>query len=174
MKTTNFFTEIGKFAEHADLKLTITKKGDVMTVSLLPELKSGGDKLMPFMASGTQEELDEGFIPEISKAIDSAGGFKTNTDQFSKAVKENNDEEAATSAKPAKKSSSKKAATKKSPAKKTVKPAAKKPASVKKAAKPKPEKKVKEKKAAPVKEQPVEAEAAAVDAGPVKQQESLF
>jgi PRTRC genetic system protein E len=94
MKTTNFFTEMSKFAEHADLKMTISLKGESMTVSVLPEMKAGGKKLTPFVATGTIHELDEGLIPELDKAITDAGGFQTNTAQFTEAVKEHQKEEA--------------------------------------------------------------------------------
>ena len=159
MKTTNFFTEISKFAEHADLRITISKKGDVMTATLLPELKSGSEKLMPFTASGTEHELDEGFIPEISKAIDAAGGFKTNSEQFTKAVKEHKEEEKEAEKKPAAKKPIKKAKAKPvkkvaSAAKKSA-PAAKKVASKVKS-KPAPALKKKNVKepVAPISDQP--------------------
>lgn len=87
MKTTNFFTEISKYAADADIKLNISMKGDTMTVSFMPEIK-GGDKLIPFVATGTVHELDEGLLPEIAKAIETAGGLKTNTAQFAAQVKE--------------------------------------------------------------------------------------
>lgn len=76
MKTTNFFTEMGKFAEHADLKFTITKKGDQMTVTMLPEMKAGGQRVRDFTATGTEHEMDEGFIPELTKGVEDAGGSR--------------------------------------------------------------------------------------------------
>ena len=152
MKTTNFFTEISKYAESADIKLTMSMKDGVMTVSILPELKAGGQKIMPFTASGTAHELDEGFMPELEKAISTGGGFKTNTEVFAKAVetvnakiKEDAEKKALEDAR--KEEQKKNAPVKKNKApakKKTAKPAAKKPST----SKPKPKAKPKAKAAA--------------------------
>lgn len=123
MKTTNFFTEMGKFAEHADLKFTISLKGETMSVTMMPDVKNGAKRVRDFTATGTVHELDEGFIPELAKGIEEGGGFKTNTAQFTESVKEEN-KAAVEKAKekPKSESSTKKAA----PAKKKVASSAKK------------------------------------------------
>lgn len=132
-KTTNFFTEIGAFLEDADLKITLTKKGEIVTATLLPELK-GGEELTPFTATGTILELDEGFLPAIKDSIQKAGGFKTNSEQFEKSVTEAKEETAGAAKK---KTTSKPTTAKKSKAKPAPKKAAPKAKPAKKAAKPK-------------------------------------
>lgn len=86
-KTTNFFSEISRFAKDADLKIMISMKGEQMTCTFLPEIKNG-EAIIPFTATGTPDELDEGFIPEMNKAVDKSGGLKVNTEQFASSIEE--------------------------------------------------------------------------------------
>ena len=169
MSTTNFFTEISKYAQQADLKMTFSMKGDIMTVSFLPELKGGSDKIVPFTASGTINELDEGFIPELGKAVDTAGGFKTNTEQLGGSVKDAKDDTA--DEKPKKVEQKKKSAAKKPATTKRAvakKPPVKKPATPKKAVK---KAAVKSKASPKPAAEPASEEAAPP---PAKEQPSLF
>lgn len=98
-----FFTEIDKMmTESVDMTLVIRKGGGRMTVSALPRANGLKDdaqnRIIPLTMTGTAQELDEGFIPNISQPLSRASGLLSNMAEFeqqaevaaanSKAVKE--------------------------------------------------------------------------------------
>ena len=104
-----FFTQMNHMMNQSvDITLVIRKKEGQLTVSAMP--KSNGLKdeaqnhIVPFIVTGTPEELDMGFIQAICQPMQKATGLLTNMSSFeqqadkaaanSKAAKELKDKEA--------------------------------------------------------------------------------
>lgn len=68
------------------MNITVQKTGDKLICSILPKSPDVKDeaakKLVPFTASGTAAELDEGIIDAISEPISRANGLLTNLRDF--------------------------------------------------------------------------------------------
>lgn len=115
----NFFTEIAKHLAGFDLKVSLTKKGDEITVGIFPDHKNAdvAGKMGPLLIKGTADELDQGFFDKINPPLETATGLVANIDNYNTELKKLEQD--------AKEKVEKK---KSEPAKKTSAPAKKKPA----------------------------------------------
>lgn len=79
-------------AEGMTLTITVAKKGEHMTATVLPGNSlvkdSAKNNIIPFTVSGTAEELDGGFIDAISAPIASTSGLLSNMADYEKAEAE--------------------------------------------------------------------------------------
>ena len=104
-----FFTQINQMMNQSvDITLVIRKKDGTLTVSAMPKANGLKDEaqnhIVPFVVTGTPEELDMGFIQAICQPIQKVSGLLTNMNSFeqqaekaeanSKAAKELKDKEA--------------------------------------------------------------------------------
>jgi PRTRC genetic system protein E len=139
----NFFKEIFDLGENVNLNMTIARAGDRLSITVLP---ASSQKLQPLVATGTPEELAEGFAYAITTPLKEVIGLMTNAEQFKKSA----EEAAGTSKKEAE-----------------VKPAAAKKEKPAKTAKSKPakEKPKKEKPAKPAKPAKATAEEPSIEEG---------
>lgn len=82
------FKALEAFLENVNLSLTITRKGDKISVTVLPKSKDkdNKDNNTPLLMTGTADELDENFADTVGKSLGTAIGFITNADQFVKAA----------------------------------------------------------------------------------------
>ena len=104
-----FFTQINQMMNQGvDITLVIRKKDGTLTVSAMPKANGLKDEaqnhIVPFVVTGTPEELDMGFIQAICQPIQKVSGLLTNMSSFeqqadkaeanSKAAKDIKDKEA--------------------------------------------------------------------------------
>lgn len=91
---TNFFTELVKQLGSHDATLTISQAEGKLTVSFLPQKKDGKSDLIPLNMTGSVEEFDTDFIPEIAKAMVKVErkGLVTNQEEFDRAAQESGEE----------------------------------------------------------------------------------
>lgn len=79
-------------ADGQSLNFVITKKGDSLTVSVLPQANNLKDeaknKISPLVLSGTPEDLDNEFISSISEPLRKASGLLLNMEAFEKQLSE--------------------------------------------------------------------------------------
>lgn len=112
------FTELSKLLDKINLSMTFSKKGDKISVTVLPKAKKDNDNLSntPLVVCGTAEELDENLLNEIEKGIGSVVGYYSNADVVAAAAKEEKtEEEKVTSEKTTSKSTTKAGDDKKKP-----------------------------------------------------------
>jgi PRTRC genetic system protein E len=74
------------------LNFVITKKGDSLTVSVLPQANNLKDeaknKISPLVLSGAPEDLDNEFVSSISEPLKKASGLLLNMETFEKQLSE--------------------------------------------------------------------------------------
>jgi PRTRC genetic system protein E len=120
-----FFTQFATLLAFHNIKLLMAVKGEIMTVTLIPQAKEDISKvddepMPPLVLRGTPAELDEKFFEHITTAMEKTGGILTNIRVYAEQMKKK--EEAAKEK--AAKSAEKKSGT--TPAKKeAAKPATK-------------------------------------------------
>jgi len=92
----NFFNSISEMLNDTELQLNIKKKGDQLTVMIMPkaEIKDGAiANIKPILITGSPAELDEEFLSIIHQPITTATGIMSNIATFeagaSKLAKEN-------------------------------------------------------------------------------------
>lgn len=81
----NFFQEIFDIADGINLSMTIARAADKLSITVLP---ATSQKLQPLVATGTPDELAEGFTAAITTPLKEAIGLMTNAEQFKKAAEE--------------------------------------------------------------------------------------
>jgi PRTRC genetic system protein E len=85
----NILADIEHLLETSNIVLSVSKKNDLVTISILP--KSKGDKdlnIKPFNMTATMEELQEGGSAEFTKAFEKVGGILTNLAEFETSAEE--------------------------------------------------------------------------------------
>ena len=79
------FKLLEQYLNNTNINLVITKNGEEVTVSLLPQPKikdEAKSNLKPILLRGTAEELDEQFHTLISKPMDKVTGIVSNIQEF--------------------------------------------------------------------------------------------
>ena len=85
----NFFKSLDEMLNGAELQLNIKKKGDQLTVMIMPkaEIKDKAiDNIKPLVITGTPVELDLDFLSAIKDKIEKATGIMTNIATFEAGV----------------------------------------------------------------------------------------
>jgi PRTRC genetic system protein E len=84
------FKELSELLDSANLSMTLSKKGDKISVTVIPKAKKDNDSLSntPLIVCGTAEELDEKLVDEIQTAIGANVGYFSNAETVSAAIKE--------------------------------------------------------------------------------------
>ena len=85
----NFFKSINEMLNGAELQLNIKKKGDQLTVMIMPkaEIKDKAiDNIKPLVITGTPEELDSDFLSAIKDRVEKATGIMSNIATFEAGV----------------------------------------------------------------------------------------
>lgn len=85
-----FFSKLLPLLVELNLSFSISAKNDVVSVTIIPKTKDKNTSLTntPLVMSGSVEEMDEKFIPELQKALAATTGFFSNTAQFVDGAKE--------------------------------------------------------------------------------------
>jgi PRTRC genetic system protein E len=83
----NFFQQLAELSPDMDLSLRLMKKGDTITVTVLP---ATAEKIKPLTIAGTPAELDEKFIETIAVPLDLIAQLDTSdyVKELKKLVKE--------------------------------------------------------------------------------------
>lgn len=87
------FQELNKLiADGQSLNFVVTKKGDSLTVSVLPQANNLKDeaknKISPLVLTGSPEDLDNEFISTISEPLQKASGLLLNMETFEQQLSE--------------------------------------------------------------------------------------
>lgn len=81
-----FFKEIyGMLTDGTELGMNIRRTGGGLAVSVMPKSRDGGEAarlMVPLVASGTPEELDDGLLAAIAKPLAKATGLIMNIAEF--------------------------------------------------------------------------------------------
>ena len=81
-----FFQAIKDNLKNQDLNITISFNNGIMTVSVLPKIKTEvnneNESLTPLLLSGTPEEMDEQFLKYVSITSQKTNEFATNIKTF--------------------------------------------------------------------------------------------
>lgn len=80
-----FFNELHELLDGVDVSMTIKRKGEKLTISVLPTTAS---EISPVIVTGTPDDLNEGFIGSIKAPIETARGLDVLTDEFNESVKD--------------------------------------------------------------------------------------
>lgn len=81
------FKELKPVLEDASLSMTISSKGDSISVTVTPKGKGGAAlNNAPLAISGTAEELDELFVGQIVKSMNETAGFRSTAADFKKSA----------------------------------------------------------------------------------------
>jgi PRTRC genetic system protein E len=86
----NLFKSVEKHLDSVNVSIVITKNGDKISVSFLPQLKSedkSKKEMVPLMLKGTAAELDAEFVTIISSPLEKVSGIASNLIQFEAKVK---------------------------------------------------------------------------------------
>lgn len=79
-------------ADGQSLNFVVTKKGDSLTVSVLPQANNLKDeaknKISPLVLTGSPEDLDNEFISTISEPLQKASGLLLNMETFEQQLSE--------------------------------------------------------------------------------------
>lgn len=104
MTKTNFFTELHATLEGAGASMSITPKGDTMTVTFMPR---SSKNLQPLTLTGNPDEFDEGFFENITRTLNTVRekGLIANHEEVEDSVEKAGGKKAATAKKDDKKSS---------------------------------------------------------------------
>jgi PRTRC genetic system protein E len=76
--------------DEINVSMTFTKKGDLVTVSVLPQIKDNkeaNESIIPFILTGTVEELTENFEARLEKPMVNTAGIATNVQAYAKQMK---------------------------------------------------------------------------------------
>lgn len=83
-----FFGELYKYTEFADLSMTISRKGEKITVMTKMKPKDGKTELPALMITGTPDELEKSFFSVLTPALDETVDIVTNIDDYREKLKE--------------------------------------------------------------------------------------
>ena len=86
----NLFKSVEKHLDSVNVSIVITKNGDKLSVSFLPQLKSedkSKEEIVPLMLKGTAEELDAEFVTIISSPLQKVSGIASNLIQYEAKIK---------------------------------------------------------------------------------------
>lgn len=86
---TNLFTALAPFIKGSELSFTLKKKGELITVSVMPKgelIDDEDNHIVPLVITGTAEELDKDFVATIIKPVEKAVGIVTNLEEFEASV----------------------------------------------------------------------------------------
>ena len=92
---TNLFTTLAPFIKGSELSFTLKKKGEQITVSVMPKgelIDDEDNHIVPLIITGTAEELDKDFVATIIKPLEKAVGIVTNLEDFEAAVEKTAEE----------------------------------------------------------------------------------
>jgi PRTRC genetic system protein E len=79
----NILEDLEPLLETSNMVLSLTKKNDLVTISILPKTKNDKDlNMKPFTMTATMQELQEGGSAEFAKGISKVGGILTNLAEF--------------------------------------------------------------------------------------------
>jgi PRTRC genetic system protein E len=82
------FKQLEELLTKASFSMTISAKDDSISVTVIPKGKNGvAISNTPLALSGTADELDEKFVPEIINALGESLGFLTNAAEFKESAK---------------------------------------------------------------------------------------
>ena len=87
IKDMDLFKQLSEvMANGSTLAITVAKKEDGLTVSVLPGNSlvkdAAKNKFVPICLKGTAEEMDEGFLSTILKPVEKAIGLLSNIKEF--------------------------------------------------------------------------------------------
>jgi PRTRC genetic system protein E len=120
MSKVNFFTELFPLLEEKEsIELKVQRTGDELTVLLVPKIKG---KTATIVLNGTAEELNDGFMDQLTIPVDKIKGLVSNAAEVKiEDVEEKEEEEEEEGEEKKQKPEGKKAAPKKAAAKKSGK-----------------------------------------------------
>jgi PRTRC genetic system protein E len=93
-----FFTDMETLLEGFDLTLTLAKKGELLSLSVLPVAKCKDDaksNIRPLLLTGTAQELDEGFIDAITAPLKRVSGIILDIQSFEEGLQKLEEESSA-------------------------------------------------------------------------------
>lgn len=76
--------------DEINVSMTFTKKNDLISVSVLPIIKDNKEankSIIPFVVTGTVEELTKGFELRLEKPMVNTAGIATNVQSYAKTMK---------------------------------------------------------------------------------------
>lgn len=85
------FQNLEQFLDKSDLTMVISKNGDLISISVLPKLKSDKDEenlLRPITITGTAQQIDEGFIQALQQPMEKLNVLTVNAKVFEESVEE--------------------------------------------------------------------------------------
>ena len=82
---TNLFTTLAPFIKGSELSFTLKKKGEQITVSVLPKgelIDDEDNHIVPLIITGTAEELAKDSLAPTSNPMEKAKGYVTTLEKF--------------------------------------------------------------------------------------------